>query len=117
MIQIIAVSLASGIGNFLEWDWAWRGSILGSRFGLGYGPPMSDSTNVIETAAEEAFQLLCERLVDAGSTVPAVVMTVTPAGAAVIRANCGPGMLRDLGRALQEMAFRLETPAREPPRH
>ncbi len=75
---------------------------------------MSDPIEIIEAATEEAFQLLCERLVDAGSTVPSVVMTVTPAGAAVIRANCGPGMLRDLGRALQEMAFRLETPENGP---
>ena len=65
---------------------------------------MTDPILVIEAAVAEADALLRERLAAAGIKVPHAIVAVTPAGAGIVRANCGPEMLRDIASGLRRVA-------------
>lgn len=65
---------------------------------------MTDPTPTIEAAVAEADALLRERLAAAGIKAPHAIMAVTPAGAGIVRSNCGPDMLRDIANGLRRVA-------------
>ncbi len=80
-----------------------------------YDRHMPDPVPLIEAALVEADSLIRERFKDI--EVDHLILAVAPDGAAVIRSNCGPKMLRHLADLLNEIADEHTPPADRKHRH